>query len=33
MYEGSLNAEVLMDCINALDKYFDFEEIEDKKKV
>ena len=33
MYEGKLNVEELMDWINALNKYFDFEEIEDKKKV
>ena len=33
MYEGNLNVEELMDWINDLNKYFDFEEIEDKKKV
>ena len=33
MYEGNLNVEELMDWINALAKYFDFEEIEDKKQV
>ena len=33
MYEGNLNVEELMDGINALTKYFDFEEIEDKNKV
>ena len=33
MYEGNLNVEELMDWINYLNKYFDFEEIEDKKKV
>ena len=33
MYEGNLNVEELMDWINALNKYFNFEEIEDKKKV
>ena len=33
MYEGNLNVEELMDQINAINKYFDFEEIEDKKKV
>jgi hypothetical protein len=33
MYEGNLNVEELMDWISAMDKYFDFEEIEDKKKV
>ena len=33
MYEGNLNVEALMDWINSLNKYFDFEEIENKKKV
>ena len=33
MYEGNINIEELMDWINALNKYFNFEEIEDKKKV
>ena len=33
MYEGNLNVEELMDWINSLNKYFDFEENEDKKKV
>ena len=33
MYEGNINVEELTDWINALNKYFDFEEIEDKKKV
>ena len=33
MYEGNLNVEELMEWVNALAKYFDFEEIEDKKKV
>ena len=33
MYSGNLNVEELMDWINALSKYFDLEEIEDKKKV
>ena len=33
MYSGNLNVEELMDWINALIKYVDFEEIEDKKKV
>jgi len=33
MYEGNLNVEELMDWINTMDKYFDFEEIEDKNKV
>ena len=33
MYEGSLNAEELMDWISALDKYFDYGEVDDKNKV
>jgi glucose-6-phosphate isomerase len=33
MYEGNLNVEELMDWINTMDKYFDFEEVEDRKKV
>ena len=33
MYSGNLNVEELMDWINALSKYFDFEEIEEKNKV
>ena len=33
MYSGNLNVEELMNWINAPSKYFDFEEIEDKKKV
>ena len=33
MYEGDLNVEELMDWINALNNYFEFEDIEDKKKV
>ena len=33
MYSGNLNVEELMDWINDLNKYFDFEEIEDKKKM
>ena len=33
MYSGNLNVEEIMDWINAMSKYFDFEEIEDKNKV
>lgn len=33
VYEGSLNAEELMDWISSLDKYFDYEEVDDIKKV
>jgi hypothetical protein len=32
-YEGSLDAEELLDWIRALDTYFDYEEIEEDKKV
>ena len=33
MYEGKLNVAELMEWINSLNKYFDFEEIEDKNNV
>jgi hypothetical protein len=33
IYEGSLNAEELLDWIRALDTYFDYEDIEEDKKV
>jgi hypothetical protein len=33
MYEGNLNVEELLDYISALDNYFDYEEIDDEKKV
>ena len=33
MYSGNLNVEEIMDWINALSKYFNFEEIEEKNKV
>jgi hypothetical protein len=32
-YEGSLNAEHLIDWISELDKYFEYDEIEENKKV
>jgi hypothetical protein len=32
-YEGSLDAEEMLDWIRALDTYFDYEDIEDDKKV
>ena len=32
-YDGSLNAEELIDWINTLDKYFDYEEVNEAKKV
>ena len=33
MYSGNLNVEEIMDWIKSLSKYFDFEQIEDKKKL
>jgi hypothetical protein len=33
MYEGSLDVEELLDWIRALDKYFDYEDVEEDKKV
>jgi hypothetical protein len=33
VYEGSLNAEELLDWIRALETYFDYEDIEEDKKV
>jgi hypothetical protein len=33
IYEGNLDAEELLDWIRALDTYFDYEDIEDDKKV
>jgi hypothetical protein len=33
MYEGNLNVEELIDWINALDKYFDYEYVDEEKKV
>jgi hypothetical protein len=33
IFEGSLNAEELLDWIRALDTYFDYEDIEEDKKV
>jgi hypothetical protein len=33
IYEGSLNTEELLDWIRALDTYFDYEDIEEDKKV
>jgi hypothetical protein len=31
MYEGNLNIEELLDWFRALDKYFDYEDIEEDK--
>jgi hypothetical protein len=33
MYEGNLDVEELLDCIRALDKHFDYEDVEEDKKV
>jgi hypothetical protein len=33
MYEGNLDVEKLLDWFRALDKYFDYEDIEEDKKV
>jgi hypothetical protein len=32
-YDGNLNAKELIDWINTLDKYFDYEEVEEVKNV
>jgi hypothetical protein len=33
VYEGNLDVEELLDYIRALDKYFDYEDVEEDKKV
>jgi hypothetical protein len=33
MYEGNLDVEELLDWIRALDKYFNYEDVEEDKKV
>jgi hypothetical protein len=33
MYEGELNVEELMDWINAMNTYFDFEDVEEDTRV
>ena len=33
LYQGGLNPEELIDWINSMEKFFDYEEIEDEKKV
>ena len=33
IYEGNLDAEELLDWIRALDTYFDYEDVEEDKKV
>jgi hypothetical protein len=33
MYNGNMNVEILLDWINAMEQYFNYEDIDDKKKV
>jgi hypothetical protein len=33
MYEGNLDIDELLDQFRALDKYFDYEDVEEDKKV
>ena len=33
VYQGGLNLEELIDSINSMEKFFDYEEIEDEKRV
>jgi hypothetical protein len=33
MYEGNLNVDELMDWISTMDKYFEYENVADEKKV
>jgi hypothetical protein len=33
MYEGNLDTEELLDWIRSMDKYFDYEDIDEEKKV
>jgi hypothetical protein len=33
IYEGNLDVEELLDWITTLDKYFDYEDVEEDKKV
>jgi hypothetical protein len=33
MYEGNLDVEELLDWFRALDRYFDYEDIEEEKNV
>ena len=32
-YDGILNAEELIECINTLNKYFDYDDVNEAKKV
>lgn len=33
MYDGNLNAKEMINWINTLDKYFNYEEVDEAKKV
>jgi hypothetical protein len=33
MYEGNLDAEELLDWIRSMDKYFDYEDVDEEKRV
>jgi hypothetical protein len=33
MYEGNLDAEELLEWIRTMDKYFDYEDVDEEKKV
>jgi hypothetical protein len=33
MYKSNLNVDDLLDCINFMDKYFCYKEVEEEKKV
>ena len=33
MYEGNLDSEELLDWIRSMDKYFDYEDVDEEKKV
>jgi hypothetical protein len=33
MYEGNLDAEELLDWIRSMDKHFDYEDVDEEKKV
>jgi hypothetical protein len=33
MYEGNLDKEEFLECIQEMDKYFDYEDVKEEKKV
>ena len=33
MYEGNLDVEELLDWIRSMDKYFDYEDVDEEKRV